>query len=278
MLSSSFVPSTQWKSALGGYLVRNLYTGHAIEYGLRIPKLLKAGFEAPHDSVEHTFGNIVGTGIDMSVFETQTDDWDIEQNYFKSYAYCRYVHAPIEAFQKAWEKRKSGAKEGEKQIFPEKIKIKTYKRASSLSDQSPSNALAAKFSIPYAIAVAALYGVTDHKAFDKSILTDPDIKKLSSRIEVEYAEDLEKIYPEKMPALVEIYDSSNELYSAQTDIATGGPGHEMAEQEIINKFLRLTENVYEEEIQGQIIDIILNLESYLFSDLINSLTQVKPRG
>src|SRR5699024_6347435 len=98
-ISASFAMPTMWNAALEGALVRNVYVGHATEQALRTRDLLEANYLAPAGNIEYVFSKVVGSKFDRENVKIDKEKWDIERNYFKDHAYCRYAHAPLDAYE-----------------------------------------------------------------------------------------------------------------------------------------------------------------------------------
>ncbi|MBD7936387.1 MmgE/PrpD family protein [Cytobacillus sp. Sa5YUA1] len=255
-LSASFSLPTLWTSALEGKLIRNIYAGHAIEMGMKSVIFARTNHLAPKNNVSTVFSTILGSGFNWTDLERGKNvPWDIELNYFKPYAFCRYVHSPIDAFKSIIDKQQLGPD----QI--EKINVYTYARASSLSHQDYENILSSKFSIPFAIAVQLYYQKANQSVFIEQLHKDKEIKEFAKKVFVQYSAELEKDYPLQMPARVEIIDSYGNIYSERVDIAKGGPGKKLSESELIEKFKTLTSAVYSSNQQDKIIDFITHLET-----------------
>lgn len=289
-LSASFALPTLWSAALQGALVRNAYMGHAIEMAVRTAELLQAGYRAPEETVDYVYGQVLGTGFDAELLAGDVDGhegdasgfessdagpeptrvWDIERNYFKPYAFCRYSHAPIDAFGELIERH------GLKMENIREVEVSTYSRAATLNNRAPRNVLSAKFSIPYALAVRIATGRADQDSFAPSLLTSREVLDFASRVTVVRSEKLEADYPTVMPAVVRITTGSGEVLESRCDIAAGGPGRPLGRADIERKFRALTAKAFAPETQTQILSWIGDLEK---QDNVNDLIELcTPEG
>jgi 2-methylcitrate dehydratase PrpD len=64
------------------------------------------------------------------------------------------------------------------------VRLVVNKRAMPMDVKNPRNRLAAKFSLPYAVAVLLLRGQSGYSAYSEELLADPDVEDLQARIEV----------------------------------------------------------------------------------------------
>lgn len=253
-ISASFAVPTMWTAALEGALIRNVYVGQAVEAGIKTATLLKSQFYAPKSNIEYIYRNVIGSEFQTSCFTSGQDGWDIERNYFKTHAFCRYAHAPLEAFQSIV---------NEHHIKPEQIQqiqVYTYERAATLCRSDYHNTLSAKFSIPFALASWLYTNTTDHSVFNRNTLENAEIRNLAKKVDVLSSAELEKNYPTIMPAEVVVTLDSGEVYKKRLDNADGGPGEQMALDYMIQKFSTNTEGILSNERKDSIIHWIQSIE------------------
>jgi len=240
-ISASFAMPTMWNAALEGALVRNVYVGHATEQALRTRDLLEANYLAPAGNIEYVFSKVVGSKFDRENFKIDKEKWDIERNYFKDHAYCRYAHAPLDAYEQLISEHNLS----HEQI--EAVYVRTYRRAATLSNQHYHNVLSAKFSIPYAIAAWSYKKRSDHGMFHDQYLQDKQIQAFAQKVFVETSEELEKDYPSIMPAEVEIKLKSGKTYIKRLDLADSGLGSSVSFNHLVNKFNSLTTHLSDQK-------------------------------
>lgn len=254
-LSASFAMPTMWNAALEGALVRNVYAGQASESGIRSLQLVRSGYRAPAQSVEYIFGSVLGSAFDReAMLADMGQRWEIERNYFKPYAFCRYAHAPLDAFASLLTEHSISRAD------IAQVEVRTYSRAATLSNQQPHNVLAAKFSIPYALAVRLWAGAADHTVFADRWLGNEEVRAFARKVTVQYDDELEKEYPSIMPAVVRIICTDGRVYEGRCDIAEGGPGKAFTHAALLAKFRALTANILSPARQDELIDFIENME------------------
>ena len=84
----------------------------------------------------------------------------------------------------------------------ERIEFATYKFASVMSNPSPANYFASKYSLPHAAAVMVVRGKTDHRAIDDAALRDPAIATVRARVSVHEDAAMSARVPADKPAQV----------------------------------------------------------------------------
>ncbi|AOV07424.1 MmgE/PrpD family protein [Sporosarcina ureilytica] len=269
-ISASFAMPTMWNSAIEGALIRDIYVGQAVESGIKTVSLLKSGFYAPRNNVEYIYGEVIGNAFDKSSFCTSTSGrWDIDQNYFKTHAFCRYAHAPLDVL-------KLIVEENAIQVDDIKsIQVVTYSRAASLNSSEYINALSAKFSIPYALSVWLHTKQTNHSVFNIDFIENLQIRETAKKIKVIQSTELEKDYPNHMPAEVEVILQSGKSFKNKLNNAYGAPGHQLTFADVIEKFKVNTKSQLSASIQKEIINWISTIESQSNMDELIQLLRQK---
>jgi 2-methylcitrate dehydratase PrpD len=157
----------------------------------------------------------------------------IMKSYTKPYASCRYTHPPVEAAIRL--RNQYG-------ITPEQvehIKVETYDLAVSGHDHTDiKGAYSAKMSTPYSTAVALAFGKAGLQEFEKEVLEDHAIQKLTRRVEVVADGELSKIFPEKQSAVLTITTNKGE-YSERVDFPKGEPENPLSEEEFESRYADL---------------------------------------
>ena len=106
-------------------------------------------------------------------------EWHVMQNYFKLHSCCRFNHGVLDAIDKLHERG----------LLPaagdvEKVDVETYGVAAELCDPAPRNTLAAKFSVPFAVATRIVNGSSGVDSFTWKALRDPAVLALAARVSV----------------------------------------------------------------------------------------------
>ena len=97
-ISSSLTLATSRKTMLEGATVRNSYTGVANQMAHLSYQLLTSGFTGENDGISSVFGNVVSSQFNSEMAcEALGERYEVERNYFKLHACCRYNHAALDA-------------------------------------------------------------------------------------------------------------------------------------------------------------------------------------
>ena len=180
-LAMSMSPANTWTPCLEGATVRNLYPGRSGFQGLMAAHLSKCGYTAIADGPADLYTAFLGDGFDADAVVDglgESGAYRIQQGYFKFHACCLYNHPALDAVENLL--RESSFTAGD----VERIVVTAPPIAQIMADPEPDNMLAAKFSIPYAVAAAIHYGATDVSAFLPDRVANTEVRQLAQRIEV----------------------------------------------------------------------------------------------
>ncbi|MEN9775075.1 MAG: 2-methylcitrate dehydratase [Pseudomonadota bacterium] len=162
-----------------GATVRNLTAGMGAMIGYQVPALQQAGYLGSLSAMSVTLGETLGASFSPERFvEGMGDEFCVMDNYFKFDASGRHMQAPAQALREIM---------AQQLVDPEKVKrirVETYQPAATLTQREPPNGLAAKTSIPYAIAAQLILGHLGVEAYDAERLRDPRIQRLMQRVEL----------------------------------------------------------------------------------------------
>jgi 2-methylcitrate dehydratase PrpD len=153
---------------------------------------------------------------------------------FKNHACCGHTFAPID-----------GALALQKQmgIQPHevhRIHIATYRPALDVAGNfEPVTAAQARFSIPYVVATALLYGSVRLAAFTSERLADPAIRDLMTRIELSVDPALDASFPGQRAAHVRIELNTGRSASFFQPTRKGDPEAPLTDDDLSNKFIEL---------------------------------------
>ena len=166
-------------------------------------------------------------------------EWHINQNYFKRHSCCRYNHGTLDALDTLADERGLPAPD---QI--ERIEVATYNLAAELSDPAPRNTLAAKFSVPFAVATRIVRGSSGLASFTWDALRDPKTLDLAARVSVREDAAMTQRLPHERPAQVLIYLRDGSCLQAQAGVNRGDDASPYTRAELRAKFLELTGRVW----------------------------------
>ncbi len=181
--------------------------------------------------------------------------FEIRNVYIKFYAACRHVHACVDAAMEAFQN-------GPVEISEiERISVETYPAAIRLAGitdvTTPS---AARFSIPFSIALALVEQDAGADKYTEEKIRDPRIQNLSKKVDLSVGTKWEGEYPDKRGATVRILDKNGRVGSADVELAKGEPENPATWEEIYGKFCRNATFILSERDAKGLGEAIMNLE------------------
>jgi len=257
---SSMTLATSRKTMLEGGTVRNLYAGVSGYMGILAYHLLRSGFTGEADGIGSVYGGVVSDSFSPEMMvEELGSRYEITRNYFKEYACCRYNHSSLDAIYKVME-RQRGGKLDPKSI--ESIKVETYSLAAQLCDKNPDNMLAAKFSVPFAIATTIIHGNSGVASFLPDKVNQLKIKELTARVDVVEKPEFTQMMPSRRPSAVTVRLKNGEAFKETVYISKGDIEDPYTTEQLEAKFLDLTTAVYGKKKAKEILERTRRIETF----------------
>ena len=257
--------------ANGSYgMDKDWVNGQAAQLGVNAADLAKRGMTASERVVTGEMGIVAshshGDGQALIVPNSGTPS--IVKISLKKYACCYGVHSAMDA---------AAILCIEKQLSPDDLdKIIVRVKADSaktLSTRKISNHMAARFSLPYAVALAVVKqdNISMHD-FEEPAIFDQIIIKLMDKVEIIADQELTDFHIQTggFPAQIEIY-SGGKKYVKRVDYPVGSSQRPMSWDDIEDKFFELTKGHFSPE---QCQKIINSGKKISIMEDINQLSQL----
>jgi len=252
--SALSLSATHWWNALGiagsmasgiieylaeGAWTKRMHPGWAAQSGYRAARLAQAGFTGPRTLFDgehgffHAFANTESGDFD-AMLEGVGERWLSADIAFKPYACGTMAHPYIDCARKL-------VAQG---VRPEEVAAIECKTAEGIvhrlweplaAKQSPPNGYAAKFSIPYAIAVGMLRGDAGLIEYEDAVVRDPSVRALAAK--VRYVIDPDNPYPRRFTGHVRVVLNSGEVREASQDHFRGGRDEPLSTEALEAKFV-----------------------------------------
>ena len=227
-IAANSAQHTRFAAATEGATVRNTYAGASNQDGITAADAADAGFEGLADGVVRHLEPAAANGIDTdTLVDGLGERWELTDGYFKQFSACRYTHPAIEA-----------ALALRDNIIIENVvsvTVGTYPTAASLDEHAPDSTLAAKFSIPYAVAAAFVLGHADKAAFDLDGVP-PAVFDLAERAKVDVDDAVAARAPDARGAHVTITFADGRTVEREVERAKGDPEQPFSIPELREKF------------------------------------------
>jgi 2-methylcitrate dehydratase PrpD len=222
-----------------GSWTKRMHPGWAAQSAYRAVRLAQADFKGPTTVLEGTHGLFHGfANTTEGDFEAMLKDFGQEWIWttiaFKPYACGTMAHPYIDC---AREFRRKGISldqivsiqcdtaEGIVHRLWEPLNIK----------HSPPNGYAAKFSIPYAIAVGLIHDDAGLGQYAEDIVERAEVRSLAAK--VSYRIDPDNPYPKQFTGHLRITLANGEVHEHKQAFFKGGVDYPMSETDLMQKFL-----------------------------------------
>jgi 2-methylcitrate dehydratase PrpD len=260
-----------------GSWTKRLHPGWAAHNGIIAAQLAKAGFTGPKSIIEGDKGFARAYSYDFNLEDMNTEfsnsDNFILKTSIKPHACCRYKQGPLDIvldIVKTHDLKPSDIQKINVHIVQTGLPIVAFPEEDK---RNPQSSVDAQFSMHFGAAVAVLYRKTLLEQYDDQVVRLPEVKELMEKVYCFRGEDLEKEFPKKWPARVEI-ETSKGTFSDKIDYPKGDPENPLTWEEMITKFNYVSAPIYDENQQQQIVSEVRKLEGI---DKISSLA-VSLRG
>jgi 2-methylcitrate dehydratase len=198
-------------------------------------------------------------------FEMNTDDFGGKNGSFKiAETYLKFFPAEIHSQTSIWAALEA-RKELEKPEDIVSVEIASHEAGYTILGKDPEkwNPLTketADHSLPYIVGMALLEGKIDNSTYSEKKFRDSKILDFLKKITVVEDKTLSSMYPEAVANRVTVKLSSGKVVSKQVDYHKGHPKNPMSDQDVEEKFLRLTRKILDKNHARRILDAAWNLE------------------
>ena len=249
--------ATSRRTMLEGATVRNTFTGFANQTGLLCLAMLEAGITGEANGIGHVFGKVAGDDFTSTALSDQLGSrWEVTRNYFKMHSCCRYNHAALDALNLIL----AGPGQDLDVEAIARIDVETYSLAVELADPAPANTLAAKFSLPFAIATTLIHRDSGVHSFTWDAVRNPAIGRLAARVVLREDAAMTGWLPDNRPARVRLTLNDGRSFEATTDTNRGDWSDPYTPAEIRDKYMALATRCWSTEGATAVFEQIMALE------------------
>lgn len=217
-----------------GATVKYLFTGVANQLGLQALRFARAGFTGEADGPGSLFA-VLSEAPEPGerVVEGLGRQWEAERNYFKVHACCRYAAPSVDAMLEL------RSRLGLRPDDVAEIRVSTFDRGARLGELRSHHELAARFSLPYCMAAAAVLGQCGLEAFAPAALGDARILGLARQTVVVEDPEATAAFPAATAARVTVRLRDGSVHQAAVRHALGDPERPLDGAALRAKFLGL---------------------------------------
>jgi hypothetical protein len=124
------------------------------------------------------------------------------------------------------------------------IEVISYSHAAELSDPAPANTLAAKFSVPFAVATRLVHGHSGLTSFTWDAVRDERVLALARKVSISEDPAMTQRLPLERPARVVISLHDGRQIIGEAGVNRGDDAAPYSREELRQKFMDLTQRVW----------------------------------
>lgn len=240
-----------------GDMTKSIHPGKAALNGILSAQLAMIGATSPPSILEHPKGYLNAFSTEpkpQALVNGLGTTWEILQNGFKYFPSILASHSPIQATLAIVRKHA---------IDPRKIARitnETYNTVKThFSNKDVNTVMAARVSVPYCIAVAAVDGELTQKQFSRTRIADPLVREVLSKTEVIANAELNALYPDKFPSRMTIVLDDGRSFQETVLFPKGDPQDPLTSAEINSKFLENVAGVFTSQQADRLLKAIYAL-------------------
>ncbi len=272
-VSSSLALATSRKTMLEGATVRNVYSGISNHMGVLAHHLVSSGFTGEADGLGTVYGAVISETFDRGAMTAELGTrYEINRNYFKRHACCRYNHATLDALLSLIAQAPGG------RIDPGQVaavEVMTYSLAAQLCDTRPGNMLAAKFSIPFAVATTIVHGHAGVECFMPQAVKNPAVRELALRVRVTEDPRLTAMMPGRRPSRLKLELTDGRVLEAEAYVNKGDFEDPYTPEDLREKYFALAALAWREPSAAAVWDAVAHLETIADVNRLTALVAPK---
>ncbi|HQR54465.1 MAG TPA: MmgE/PrpD family protein [Burkholderiaceae bacterium] len=195
--------SMQFSDEPAGTTVKRLHAGYGAQHGVLAAGMARAGIAAPVRALDGKYGlmALYGSGANAGHLQrAPSARLQIHDISMKPYSCCRLFHSLIDALEEV----------SDAFTLPldglERIRVRAPE---VVFDQHmlrrPRSVMAAQYSLPYVVGATLAYGSRRFDAYREDFFDDPRILALADKVDGTRDVEIEKDYPARMGAAVELH-------------------------------------------------------------------------
>ena len=257
-MAASMSPANTWTPCLEGATVRNLYPGRSGFQGILAAQLVQCGFTSLQDGPSDLYESLLGEGFNTEAVMAGLGEpgaYRIQNNYFKFHACCLYNHPALDAVESLLRQEEFTVTD------VSRVQIEAPPLALTMADPEPDNMLAAKFSIPYAVAAMLVRGNANVTAFYPDQVANPQIRELARVVEVTADSEMSLRRYDYPSAKVAVSLKDGRRLEQSVTAQRGDYRNPVTTEELVAKFRFLATETLGEYKASQVIEIVKSLET-----------------
>jgi len=246
-----------------GAFTKRFHAGWSAHSGIVAASLAKEGFTGPCSILEGKFGFLHGYSQESNpahVLQNWGNPWEVTNTSIKPHACCRYKQGPIDCILKIIE---------ENNLQPDQIDIAetaildagfALVAEPERQKRNPQSVVDAQFSMPFGAALAILRKNAFLDRYSLDEINNPAIKDMMKRVSCVRDESINKDFPKKWPARVEIRTRDGKVFNEYLEHPKGDPENPLSWDELIKKFKALASKTFSDSKCDEIVGLVRQVD------------------
>ena len=247
-----------------GAWTKRFHPGWAAHGGIWAALLAQAGFLGPITIIEGENGFLHGYSGNPDpdlVIKDLGEEFQITRTGIKPHACCRYNQGPIDCVLDLGRRYHVKAQDVEEVRVGILSAGYNIVAAPEQQKRNPISVVDMQFSMPFAAAVALLYGRASLSEYAPGMGLRPDVRDLMARVRCVRDPTLDAVFPRQWPAWAEVRTKDGRTLRSETQYPKGDPENALTWDELKQKFVDLSASVISASHQREIISAIEALEN-----------------
>ncbi|MFH0845301.1 MAG: MmgE/PrpD family protein [Pseudomonadota bacterium] len=237
---------------------KSLHPGFAAMRGVMLTLLVSKGADGPKGILEYPTGFCYAFSEDPRIEKIGAglgESYEITSNGLKAYPSILISHASIQAVLELIKEHNIRSSE----IVRISLTISHTAKGQG-QNYDPETPLAARLSIPFCVALAALDGEVSISKFTKERLHDTQLREMMKKIEIQSDPSLNTRYPETLASIVELETRERGLFRTEVIYPKGNIKNPMSRDDVIKKFKTLCSASIPEKRSEEILKMLFELD------------------
>jgi 2-methylcitrate dehydratase PrpD len=183
---------------------------------------------------------------------------EVDYAYYKKWSACRWAHPALFGLETCKSKT-----EGFNIAKVKHVQIRTFEKATLMTETKPANTLKAVYAIPFCIAYWLKYGQVDPEDLldEQKMISDPEVLDMAKRVDLEHAPEYTEEFPLRCIQDVTVtWAEGGDKWTSGPMESPGDPGERaFSDEEMVAKFQKLTEPLMGPKWK-EVADMILTLD------------------
>ena len=246
-----------------GTWTKRMHPGWAAHSGLLSAMLAQEGFTGPATIFEGKDGFLNAYSYDTNsdkLVEGLGKDYFISKTSIKPYPCCRYTHGPIYGILKLMKENDLSSEDVDEIIIGMlEVSYSIVIEPAELK-YNPQNVVDAQFSMPFAAAVAVLFGKVSADEYSDKVISSDQVKTMMKKVKFIKDSELERLYPRQWPASVIIKTKDGKKYDLFIEYPKGDPENPLTWVELVEKFNDNMKMIFNSQRQDEILTAVKSMD------------------